>query len=202
MSPTSTITCPQTPVTNLHIQATQNTAPVLSFQCLYTHDIRRKAKRWQDGILRFHTFNKRVMVYDVPRNFVGDTHWREPQPIQDGDELELEKGVLIQVGEEMAKERAETDLTELLERGRNKNVALQGRHRQWGADGEVNVLKALTGNCAAGSKGGTNTSLRPKTLNALLGTPKGQLGRAALPTKSPAEERPNKGNEAFESERP
>ncbi|KAI4166367.1 MAG: hypothetical protein LQ342_000257 [Letrouitia transgressa] len=142
------------------------------------------------------------MVYDVPRNFVGDTHWREPQPIQDGDELELEKGVLIQVGEEMAKDRAETDLTELLERGRNKNVALQGRHRPWGADGEMNILNASKGDSPAGSKGETNTSLRPKTLNALLGTSKGQLGRAALPTKSPAEDRPKQGNEVFENERP
>lgn len=142
------------------------------------------------------------MVYDIPRNFIGDTHWREPQPIQEGDELELEKGVLIQVGEEMAKDRAETDLTKLLERGRKRNVALQGKHRSWGADGEVNLLNASTGNCPAGSKGGTNTSLRPKTLNALLGTPKGQLGRAALPTKSPAEDRSHKGNEVSENERP
>lgn len=80
--------------TGLIIPTTQNTAPVLSFNCLYTHDLRRKAKRWQDGFLRFHTFNKRVMVYDVPRNFIGDTHWRESQEIQDGDELQLEKGVL------------------------------------------------------------------------------------------------------------
>jgi hypothetical protein len=59
---------------SLSIPPSQNTAPVLEFNCLYTHDIRRKQKRWQDGFLRFHTFNKRVMVYDVPRNFIGDMH--------------------------------------------------------------------------------------------------------------------------------
>jgi len=51
---------------NLTARPTQNTAPVLEFQCLFTFDLRRKQKRWQDGFLRFHTFNKRIMVYDSP----------------------------------------------------------------------------------------------------------------------------------------
>jgi hypothetical protein len=34
------------------------------------------------------------MVYDVPRNFIGDTHRRDEGSVQDGDELELEKGRL------------------------------------------------------------------------------------------------------------
>src|SRR5436309_7965849 len=96
------------------VPTSQNTAPVLEFRCLYTHDLRRKAKRWQDGWLKYHTFNKRVMVYDVPRNYVGDSHWRYDEHIADGDELELEKGVLVQVGEAVG--RTEQDLTELLEK--------------------------------------------------------------------------------------
>lgn len=84
---------------NLTVPSTQNTAPVLEFRCLYTHDLRRKQKRWQDGLLRFHTFNKRIMVYDVTRNYIGDTHYRDDGIVQDGDELELDRGILIQVGE-------------------------------------------------------------------------------------------------------
>ncbi|KAF9894087.1 hypothetical protein FE257_009060 [Aspergillus nanangensis] len=91
------------------VPATQNTAPVIKFRCLYTHDVRRKAKRWQDGYLRFHTFNKRVMVYDTTGNFIGDLHWRQDEPLQDGDELELDRGVMIQVCESI--ERTETDIS-------------------------------------------------------------------------------------------
>jgi len=98
---------------SLSIPQTQNTAPVLEFNCLYTHDLRRKAKRWQDGFLRYHTFNRRIMVYDVPRNFVGDVHWTAGEALQEGDEVMLEKGgVMVQVSEAVG--RTETDLTGLL----------------------------------------------------------------------------------------
>ncbi|KAL2835522.1 hypothetical protein BJY01DRAFT_76352 [Aspergillus pseudoustus] len=96
---------------NLTVPATQGTAPVLKFRCLFTHDMRRKAKRWQDGFLRFHTFNKRVMVYDNGGYFIGDLHYRAPEGIHDGDELELDKGVLVQVCEPL--EQTETDLSSL-----------------------------------------------------------------------------------------
>ncbi|OJJ85371.1 uncharacterized protein ASPGLDRAFT_34175 [Aspergillus glaucus CBS 516.65] len=99
---------------SLTVPLTQSTAQVFKFRCLFTHDLRRKAKRWQDGFVRYHTFNKRVMVFDDQGNFVGDLHWRQEETIQDGDELELDKGVLIQVGESM--EKTETDLSPLFER--------------------------------------------------------------------------------------
>ncbi|KAL9601563.1 MAG: hypothetical protein Q9219_002397 [cf. Caloplaca sp. 3 TL-2023] len=181
----------------LTIPATQCTAPVLSFNCLYTHDLRRKAKRWQDGMLRFHTFNKRIMVYDVPRNFVGDTHWREPQPIQDGDELELEKGVLIQVGEEVG--RTETDLTELLEKNKRAKpipAGDQGSSRGEGIREEATMQippLATPNQTAERLTASSFAPLRPKSLNALLGRSRGPVGRAALPVKSPADIR--RGNE-------
>jgi hypothetical protein len=96
---------------SLNVPATQNTAPVIKFRCLFTHDVRRKAKRWHDGFLRYHTFNKRVMVYDTTGYFIGDLHWRQDDGIQDGDELELDKGVLIQVCEPV--EQTQTDLSTL-----------------------------------------------------------------------------------------
>jgi hypothetical protein len=34
-----------------------------------------------------------VMVYDDQGNFIGDHHWRSPDDVQDGDEMELDKGV-------------------------------------------------------------------------------------------------------------
>lgn len=176
---------------SLTVPSTQNTAPVLDFRCLYSFDLRRKAKRWQDGVLRFHTFNKRVMVYDVPRNFIGDTHWREQEPVQDGDEFELEKGVLIQVGEATGK--TDQDLTGLFEK--------RGR-AQAESPGKVvlpNTCFASTAVSRQASSATTaSTQLRPRTLNSVLGTPRGPLGRAALPTKSPCEQRRGDENRYIE----
>lgn len=159
----------------LVVPSTQNTAPVLDFRCLYTHDLRRKAKRWQDGVLRFHTFNKRVMVYDISRNFIGDAHWRETGLLQDGDELELDKGVLIQVGE--ATGSMDQDLTSLFENRR--------KHRGGSSPSNKSVQADLVSSATAMPV--PLSQSRPKTLNALLGTPKGPLGRAAIPSKSPCE---------------
>lgn len=105
------------------VPATQNTAPVIKFRCLYTHDLRRKAKRWQDGYMRFHTFNKRVMVYDATGNFIGDHHWRQDEPLQDGDELELDRGVLIQVCEPM--EKTETDISAIYSHKKSQTSPFQ-----------------------------------------------------------------------------
>ncbi|KAL8830635.1 MAG: hypothetical protein Q9170_005653, partial [Blastenia crenularia] len=176
--------------TNFSIPTTQNTAPVLSFDCLYTHDLRRKAKRWQDGVLKFHTFNKRIMVYDKPMNYIGDTHWRESQNLQEGDELELERGVLIQVGEEVG--RTETDLTELLQKNKRPKPIVDEDDRTSQDGLRVDRTPKRS---AESSTTVPFAQLRPKTLNALLGKPRGPVGRAALPTKSPAAIRQETENE-------
>ncbi|RAH76797.1 hypothetical protein BO86DRAFT_451437 [Aspergillus japonicus CBS 114.51] len=103
---------------------TQNTAPVIKHRCLFTHDTRRKAKRWQDGYLRYHTFNKRVMAYDTSGNFIGDLHWRQDAAVQDGDELELDRGVLVQVCEAVG--RSETDLGAVLSHSHGTQGSVAG----------------------------------------------------------------------------
>ncbi|KAK1998144.1 hypothetical protein LX36DRAFT_634787 [Colletotrichum falcatum] len=88
-------------------------APVLEYVCLFTHDLKRKQKRWQDGRLKFHSFNKRIMVYDERGNFIGDMHWREDFDFGEGEELNLERGaVIVQVAECVGSK--DQDLTELL----------------------------------------------------------------------------------------
>ena len=162
------------PSASLAVPSTQNTAPVFEFRCLYSNDLRRKSKRWQDGILRFHTFNKRVMVYDIPRNYIGDTHWREDDPVRDGDELQLDKGILIQVGEVLGS--VQQDLTSLLERRKPPR--------------EVSPTTVTSPrSMAARSAAAPLSQLRPKSLNALLGNPQGNYGRCSLPAKSPFEQR-------------
>ncbi|TQN71406.1 Protein ZGRF1 [Colletotrichum shisoi] len=90
-------------------------APVLEYICLFTHDLKRKQKRWQDGRLKFHTFNKRIMVYDEKGNFIGDMHWREDMDFGEGEELNLERGaVIVQVAECVGSK--DQDLTALLDK--------------------------------------------------------------------------------------
>ncbi len=90
-------------------------ALVLEFLCLFTHDLRRKQKRWQDGRLKYHAFNKRVMVYDERGNFIGDMHWRADHSIEEGEEVQLERGgILVQISECVG--RQTQDLSELLDK--------------------------------------------------------------------------------------
>ncbi|KAH6674662.1 hypothetical protein B0J14DRAFT_587827 [Halenospora varia] len=162
---------------SLDVPQTQNTAPVLEYRCLWTSQIRKKVKSWQDGKLKFHTFNKRVMVYDERANFVGDTHWREDSELEEGEELELDRGgILVQVAEYV--EKKDQDLTELM----NKRV----KEREGRA-----AAKATSATPTPKWNQGTSTPaphLRPKPLNTLL-TPSGHYGRAAIPNTSPFEER-------------
>ncbi|KAK0105238.1 hypothetical protein ONS95_004371 [Cadophora gregata] len=164
---------------SMDVPHSQNTAPVLEFRCLYTADIRRKQKRWQDGRLKFHTFNKRVMVYDEKSNFVGDTHWKRGLEFEEGEELELERGgILVEVGECIG--QRDQDLTELVD----KRVK-EREERAAAKVAQASPSASLVRN--HGTPAGT-ALLRPKPLNSLL-TPTGHYGRAVIPTTSPFEER-------------
>ncbi|PGG98216.1 hypothetical protein GX51_06936 [Blastomyces parvus] len=169
---------PSTSTSMATAMTTQTSAPVSKFRCLFSHDIRRKAKRWHDGFLRFHSFNKRVMVYDTLNNFIGDLHWRDGEELNDGDELELDRGVLVQVGE--CVERTHTDLTELLEKRTHASASSPANSFSPVASSRL----AFAASSNVNSSGG-----RLKSLNELLGIRKPPVGRAALPSRSPYEER-------------
>ncbi|KAI8231079.1 hypothetical protein K4K54_000297 [Colletotrichum sp. SAR 10_86] len=105
------------PLNNRHSQPSglPASAPVHEFICLFTHDLKRKQKRWQDGRLKFHTFNKRIMVYDERGNFIGDMHWNEDFAFGEGEEFNLERGaVIVQVAECIGTK--DQDLTDLLDK--------------------------------------------------------------------------------------
>ncbi|EEY15818.1 conserved hypothetical protein [Verticillium alfalfae VaMs.102] len=157
---------------------TATAAPVLDYACLFSHDLKRKQKRWQDGRLKFHCFNKRVMVYDERGNFIGDTHWTMDYDLDEGEEFQLARGcVVVQVSECLG--RKEQDLSALIDQ-RYKDKEERKAH----AD------------AAAASKPyrPAPTPHRPpmpitQTMTTIA-TPRGnQLGRAILPTLSPFEQR-------------
>lgn len=158
-----------------HSSPPPTSAAVLEFICLFTHDLRRKQKRWQDGRLKYHTFNNRVMVYDDRGNFVGDMHWRHDWDLAEGEEVQLERGgVIVQVQE--LSSRCEQDLSELLaKRAKDKE------QRQMQAVARSPAPSAMS-----------RTAVRPavtRPLHRVIGTPSGHHGRALVPKESPYEQR-------------
>jgi hypothetical protein len=171
---------------NLAVPQTQNTAPVHEFNCLYTHDLRRKQKRWQDGFLRYHTFNKRVMVYDVPRNFLGDLHWTSGDDLQEGDEMTLEKGgIMVQVSDKIG--TIQTDLSDLLQRKDKTPAKNPASSRPVMRHGSTHAAApSFTPRTPHAS---STTPMKHKSLNTLLGQSRRPIGKASLPTESPYEAR-------------
>ncbi|KAF2970499.1 hypothetical protein GQX73_g3068 [Xylaria multiplex] len=177
----TTIWIMQSSTLTTYAQSSATTAPVREHACLFTHDLRRKQKRWQDGRLKYHTFNRRVMVYDERGNFVGDTHWREDYDLADGDDLELERGgIIIQVGECVGSR--DQDLSDLVDkRAKEKaerQAAAAARRPPVTAVTPLHVIKPQ--------------SQQRKHLHDIIGTPSGHHGRAVLPQESPYEERRQK----------
>ena len=125
------------------------------------------------------------MVYDVPRNFIGDTHWREDYPVQDGDEFQLDRPVLVQVGEHVGS--VDQDLTELFEKRHIKKAMLEKAPALHSSSPPLSLDSSGPRMSSVGT-----AQIVPKSLSAVLGTPKGIIGRAKLPTKSPFELRTSK----------
>lgn len=162
-------------------------AAVLEFICLFSHDLRRKQKRWQDGRLKYHTFNNRVMVYDDRGNFVGDMHWRHDWDLVEGEEVELERGgVIVQVQE--LSSRCEQDLSELLDKR-----AKEKEQRQMQAVARSPAPSALprTAVRPAVTRPIPLNQVQPRhrSLHQVIGTPSGHHGRASVPKESPFEQK-------------
>ncbi|KEF61615.1 uncharacterized protein A1O9_03183 [Exophiala aquamarina CBS 119918] len=148
---------------SLVVAPTQNTAPVHEYRCLYTRDLHKKAKKWHDGSLRFHTFNHRVMVYDDSKNYIGDLHYREEEAFGEGVEIQLDRGVIVEVGELSG--QTETDLAPILNRQQPDKPTQHSKQRL------------------------TQAPRHPKSLLEVLGPSQSHLGRSRLPLQSPYEHR-------------
>ena len=163
------------------------TAPVAEFRCLYTPDIRKKQKKWQDGYLKFHSFNSRVMVYDQGRNFLGDTYYKDSDELHEGDELTLDKGVMVEVAEAMGS--TQTDLTPLFEKKpKEPPPPPSAPPRRFQLPSQVARPQVTP---AANAARANAQQPRHKSLNTLLGTPKGPIGKS-VPIVSPYEARQEK----------
>ena len=99
--------------------------------------------------------------------------------MQAGDEVALDDGILVELGEVVS--TTETDLAPLFERERK---------RPENDTGLSDAARLLVG----GKVKIKDTTKKHRSLNALLGTPKGSYGRAQLPVQSPFDQR-NVNNE-------
>lgn len=157
------------------------TAMVLDYSCLFTHDLRRKQKRWQDGRLKFHTFNKRIMVYDDRGNFIGDSHWHSGGTLDEGEELELDRGsAIVQVAD--CTGSREQDLTELLDKR-----AREVEQRRASAAARTTPAKQTPARRREGQPQ-PHFQLKHRPLSAIVPSP-GPIGRAAISDRSPFEAR-------------
>ncbi|KAH7185266.1 uncharacterized protein B0J16DRAFT_126735 [Fusarium flagelliforme] len=158
------------------------TATVVEFICLFTHDLKRKQKRWQDGVLKYHTFNKRVMVYDDRSHFIGDAHWQGGGNLEPGDEFELDRGsAIVQVSD--CTGQREQDLTELLDK-RAKEV--EKRRSNVGA--RTPGSTAAVTHTPRNDQNAPHFQLRHRPLNDLVGGAP-RIGRAVISPHSPYEVR-------------
>lgn len=163
-----------------------STATVLEFRCLFTHDLRRKQKRWQDGRLKYHSFNARVMVYDERGNSVGDMHWHGEYDFGEGEEVQLDRGgVMVQV--EDLVERRETDLTELVDKRIQEKQQRQIQQLARSAASGAALPRSLPRPPPLAPDRVQPQLHRP--LHRVIGTPTGHHGKALVPKESPYEQR-------------
>ncbi|KAJ4259568.1 hypothetical protein NW762_007497 [Fusarium torreyae] len=163
------------------------TALVVDFICLFTHDLKRKQKRWQDGVLKYHTFNKRVMVYDDRSHFIGDAHWQGGGDLEPGDEFELDRGAAIVQVSDCTGSR-EQDLTELLDK-RAKEVEKRRSNAGTRTPGPSAAITHTPRNDQnASNQNAPHFQLRHRPLTGLVGG-SSRIGRAAISPHSPYEVR-------------
>lgn len=124
------------------------------------------------------------MVYDTQMNLIGDLHWRESDRIHDGDELELERGVLVQVEQEL--ESTVTDLTPLLEKKKQAPAAAAAA----AAAAHSPPMRVVSPqNRQSGISTPYPSSSRLKSLNEVLGIRKTSSFAKSPAVRSPYEER-------------
>ncbi|GAO49871.1 hypothetical protein G7K_4008-t1 [Saitoella complicata NRRL Y-17804] len=91
-------------------------ANVHEFAVMYTPDKHKKQKVWHDGILRFHAFNFRAMLYDETRTLT-DSIFLPNHPVPSvGDEVRFDRHT---VTVERVIEITQTDITPILVRKRS-----------------------------------------------------------------------------------
>ncbi|KAI6780485.1 uncharacterized protein J7T54_000124 [Emericellopsis cladophorae] len=167
------------------VAPTTTTSSIVEYICLYTHDLKRKTKRWQDGKLNFHAFNNRIMVYDERGGNVGDAHLSSYQTLDEGEEINLDRGgAIVQVCERLG--AVEVDLGELVDK-RAREVEKRRKEAATKAPAATRTPQQTPGT-ERSSGGNVHFQLLQRPLGEIVQTP-GRIGRANIPKESPFEKR-------------
>ncbi|KAF2675122.1 hypothetical protein BT63DRAFT_29080 [Microthyrium microscopicum] len=161
-------------------------AAVLEFSCQFTRQVRQKQKKWADGKLKFHCFNKKIVVRDDNGSILGGCHRLDG--IVEGDEVSLDNGLLVEVG--VFINATQTNLAPLFDRNTQRS--------QHPAQNQTPRASVIASPLPPTRVGNTNSEFgrpRPspatkpkhKSLSALLNST-GPIGKAR-PQVSPFEER-------------
>jgi hypothetical protein len=166
-------------------QLPPSTAEVIEFRCQYTHNVTQKRKKWNDGTLKFHTFNKLVRVFDEEGNHCGQKHW-QGDFLQDGDEFLLEN-ILVSVQDQLRS--TQTNLAPLFDRRKKQSTNdIHGHHdhprishvpRAHTQAPEQNFTAPQ--NVPRQTHSSASMRSKHRSLNSLLGAPRGPVGKALAP---------------------
>ncbi|KAG9254002.1 uncharacterized protein F5Z01DRAFT_655702 [Emericellopsis atlantica] len=167
------------------VAPTTTTSSIVEYICLYTHDLKRKTKRWQDGKLKFHAFNNRIMVYDDRGGNVGDAHLSSYQTLDEGEEINLDRGgAIVQVCKRLG--AVEVDLGELVDK-RAREVEKRRKEAATKAPAASRAPQQTPGT-ERSSGANVHFQLLQRPLGEIMQTP-GRIGRANIPKESPFEQR-------------
>jgi hypothetical protein len=72
------------------------TAEVQVYEAMWTSQLTQKNKVWNDGVVRFHTFNKRLTLYDA-RGVLLDSLFINRRRVEQGEVLRFER-TLVDIG--------------------------------------------------------------------------------------------------------
>ncbi|KAK9479162.1 hypothetical protein V1514DRAFT_319486 [Lipomyces japonicus] len=89
------------------------------YEVLWTSQITQKSKRWNDGILKFHIFNKRAMLYDLNKVLVDSSFLTSVCNLQVNQELKLERHLVLI---EHAVQTIRQDITPIIRRKRKSSI--------------------------------------------------------------------------------
>jgi len=72
------------------------------YACLYTGDLKKKTKKWHDGYLQLHYFNRKLILLDSEFNHVDEVFWKKNRtPLLNAQSNALDPSFTLEDGDEV-----------------------------------------------------------------------------------------------------
>lgn len=109
-------------------------ADIHEFSVMFTRSVKKKAKDWHDGYLKWHTFNYRAILYDDQRKQVANEFFPN-KIISSNSDLEF-AGAIVEIGDQLETLQAN------LEHVYRNSVNMESPLRQTSTPGTAHALQA------------------------------------------------------------